>query len=76
MVMEISSSIVGGLQSGPEVEARQVTALKLALEAEAKAAAALLRAALKAPEASAEGGAAGNGTRNPPHLGQNVDTRV
>ncbi len=65
--MEISSSIVGGGVTQPMEQERQVLVLKKALEAEASAAVALIRAVPQPQPAVAS---------NPPHLGQNVDTHA
>jgi hypothetical protein len=65
--MEISSSIVGGAVSLPVEQERQVAVLKKSLEAEASAAAALIQA-VSQPQPATDS--------NPPHLGQNVDTRA
>ncbi|MEJ5210907.1 MAG: putative motility protein [Burkholderiales bacterium] len=65
--MEISSSIVGGAVTQPMDQVRQVLVLKKALEAEASAALALIKA-VPAPQPVA--------SSNPPHLGQTIDTRA
>lgn len=65
--MEISSSIVGGAVSQPMDQERQVLVLKKALEAEASAALELIKA-VPQPQPVAPS--------NPPHLGQNIDTRA
>jgi len=65
--MEVSSSIVGGMVSDPQLAQRQVLVLKKALQAEASAAVALIKA-VPQPQPVA--------VSNPPHLGQNIDTRA
>ncbi|MEO1767226.1 putative motility protein [Thiobacter aerophilum] len=65
--MEISSSIVGGAIAQPLDQERQVRVLKKALEAEAATALALIDAVPKPQPVAAS---------NPPHLGQNIDTRA
>jgi hypothetical protein len=65
--MEVSSSIVGGAVSQPADQERQVAVLKKALDTEASAAAALIQAIPQPQPATSS---------NPPHLGQNVDTKA
>ena len=65
--MEISSSIVGGAVSQPVEQERQVAVLKKALDSEASAAAALIQAIPQPQPVTSS---------NPPHLGNNVDTKA
>ena len=65
--MEVSSSIVGGAVSQPADQERQVAVLKKALDTEASAAAALVKA-IPQPQPVANS--------NPAHLGNNVDTKA
>ncbi|MCL6554920.1 MAG: putative motility protein [Burkholderiales bacterium] len=65
--MEVSSSIVGGAVSDPLAAERQVLVLKKALQMEAASALALLKAVPQPQPVAAS---------NPPHLGQNIDTRA
>ena len=65
--MEVSSSIVGGAVSQAGEQQRQVLVLKKALDAESSAAAALIQAIPQPQPVTSS---------NPPHLGQNVDTKA
>ena len=65
--MEVSSSIVGGLVNQTGDQQQQVAVLKKALDTEASAAQALIQA-IPQPQPVTNS--------NPPHLGQNVDTKA